>query len=172
MEEKVILVDTEDNEIGTEEKMKAHIDNKLHRAISIFIFNDKRKLMLQKRNKNKYHSGGLWTNTTCSHPRPDETAIDAAHRRLKEEMGITTELKKIFTFIYHAEFDNGLHEHEFDHSFIGRYNDEPNLNREEAEDWKWISLEDLQKEIEKSPEKYTEWLKIAVPKLQNHLDSL
>lgn len=157
--EKVILIDKANNPIGTEEKMKAHRDGKLHRAFSIFIFNDNRELMLQRRSLGKYHNGGIWTNTVCSHPRPDETYQEAVHRRLQEEMGFDCELKKKGCFIYKAKFDNGLTEHEYDCVFVGKYNNEPKLNPQEAMDWKWISLPDLKREINKNPNNYTFWMK-------------
>ncbi len=165
MKEEIILVDKNDNKIGTGEKMKVHQDGKLHRAFSIFVFNSKNKMLLQKRAKTKYHCGGLWTNTCCSHPRSGESLEKATHRRLQEEMGFDCELKKIASFIYRAEFDNGLTEHEYDHIFTGRFDGEPKLNSEEADDYKWISLEELKKEIKKNPESFTVWFKIAMEKV-------
>lgn len=169
--ESVILVDKNDNQIGVEEKIKAHKEAKLHRAISIFIFNSKNELMLQKRNKNKYHCGGLWTNTVCSHPKPNESLEEAVHRRLKEEMGFDCEMKEVFSFIYTVKFDNGLTENEFDHVFIGKYDKNPVLNKEEAEDFKWISLNDLKIEIEKSPEKYTYWMKQILDRVNDAVNN-
>ena len=122
--EQVILVNEQDEQTGVMEKMEAHQKALLHRAFSVFIFNDKGELLLQQRASDKYHSGGLWTNTCCSHPNPDEETITAAQRRLKEEMGFTTKLSKAFDFIYKSEFSNGLTEHEFDHVFTGYYNGE------------------------------------------------
>lgn len=168
MEENVILVNENDNEIGQAEKMAAHKEGKLHRAFSIFVFNDKKELMLQKREQHKYHSGGLWTNTCCSHPRPGEDLMDAAHRRLQEEMGFGCELKEIFHFTYSAQFE-GLSEYEVDHVMFGRYNDKPKLNSEEAEDWKWINLDDLNNDIEKNPDNYTVWFKIAMEEINKHI---
>ncbi len=165
MTEFVVLVDEHDNEIGIEEKMKAHQGAKLHRAFSIFIFNLKGEMLLQQRARDKYHSGCLWTNATCSHPRPGENIEQAAHRRLFEEMGFDTELKKTYHFIYKAEFDQGLTEHEFDHVFIGQYDGPINLNYEEADDYKWIDLETLQKDLKANPDKYTVWFKIAFDKV-------
>lgn len=169
MKDFVILVDENDNEIGIEEKMKAHEDAKLHRAFSIFIFNSKGEMLLQKRACSKYHSGCLWTNATCSHPRPGETVGQAAHRRLQEEMGFDAEFNKAFDFVYKAEFDHGLTEHEFDHVFIGNYDGPINLNSEEAEDYKWIELETLKKDIEENPENYTVWFKIAFENVLKHI---
>lgn len=141
--------------------MQAHREGKLHRAISIFIFNSKGELLLQQRAAGKYHSSLLWTNTTCSHPRPGESVIDAATRRLQEEMGMACQLKEAFTFIYRAELDHGLTEHELDHVFTGQCDDEPKANPEEVERWKYISIPDLEKQITTHPEDFTEWFKIC-----------
>jgi isopentenyl-diphosphate delta-isomerase len=163
MEERVILVDENDNEIGTEEKMKAHQNGgKLHRAFSIFIFNSKGELMLQKRAKSKYHFGGLWTNTCCSHPRSGEPLEKTARDKLKQEMGFETSLEEMFTFIYKATSENGLTEHELDHVLTGRFDDEPKPNPEEADDWKWVSLNELQNDVNENPDNYTPWFKIAL----------
>lgn len=167
--EQIIIVDENDNQIGTGEKLQVHIDGKMHRAFSIFVYNSKGQLMLQKRDKNKYHSGGLWTNTTCSHPNDGENTEDAAHRRIKEEMGFDCPLKKLFSFNYKVEFDNGLIENECDHVFIGNYDKKPKPNPKEAEDWKWISMEDLEKEIDDKPEEFSHWIKIALPKIKEYL---
>lgn len=164
----VILVDENDNEIGTEEKISAHKKGLLHRAFSIFIFDSKGRMLIQKRKKDKYHSGGLWTNACCSHPRPGEDINEAVHRRLKEEMGFDTQLKEIFSFIYKATFDNGLTEYEYDHVFIGFYDGDVHPNPEEAEDYKWIEVEELTKDVAQHPEKYTVWFKIALPKVTEH----
>ena len=126
-------------------------------------------MLLQKRSRDKYHSGCLWTNATCSHPRPGEDVEKAAHRRLQEEMGFDTDLKKAFHFIYRAEFDHGLTEHEFDHVFIGQYDGPVNLNSDEADDYKWIDLESLQKEMKDSPDNYTIWFKIAFNRVLSFL---
>lgn len=162
--EKVILVDKNNNPIGTEEKMKAHRLGLLHRAFSIFIFNDQNELMLQRRALNKYHNGGLWTNTVCSHPRPGETYQQATHRRLKEEMGLDCELSNKGCFIYQAEFPNGLIEHEYDCVFVGKYNNNPKPNPAEAMDWRWIDLNQLRLEIKKNPNNFTFWLKEILKK--------
>lgn len=169
-EEKVILVDENDNQIGIEYKLQAHKNNKLHRALSIFIFNSKGQVLLQQRLKEKYHSGGLWTNTCCSHPREGEETLEAAHRRLKEEMGFDTDLKEIFSFTYKVDFENELHEHEFDHVFIGKYDENPTPNKEEVEDWSWINLKDLKEDVKKNPDKYTYWLRISMSKLSEYLE--
>ena len=159
--EQVILVDENDNQIGTEEKLKAHQNGgKLHRAISVLVFNSKGELLLQRRALSKYHCGGLWANTCCTHPRPGEKAIDAAHRRLKEEMGFDAELKEVFPLLYKAEFNNGLTEWEYDHVFVGHYNGEVKPNTEEVDSYRWISMKELKEDIEKNPAKYAEWFKI------------
>ena len=160
--EEVILVDKHDKQIGVMEKMKAHREAKMHRAFSVFVFNSKNELMLHKRASHKYHSGGLWTNTCCSHPRPGESTEEAAHRRLKEEMGFSCLIKKNFHFTYCRKLDNELTENELDHVYTGFYDKEPLLNPEEVEDWKWISKKDLLSSIESSPQLYTEWFKIIV----------
>lgn len=162
MEEFVVLVDEIDREIGTKEKLAAHVAGDRHRAVSVFLLNDKGEMMLQQRALSKYHSGGLWTNTCCGHPRPGESPFEAANRRLFEEMGIRCNLKKKFDFTYKALLDKNLFEHEFDHVFAGEFNGSPQLNPMEAMNWKWIDLETLQKEIETNPEKYTIWFKIIL----------
>lgn len=158
MANKVILVDKTDKEIGREDKMKVHQEGKLHRAFSIFIFNKKGELLLQKRVKSKHHSAGLWSNTCCSHPRPNYKLKEEAERRLREEMGIETDLKEIFSFIYKAKWGKMI-EYEFDHIFIGKFDRNPHLNEKEAEDWQWIGQKELREDIKKNPEKYTYWFK-------------
>ena len=160
MEEQVILVDENDNQLGLMPKMEAHEKAVLHRAFSVFIFNKKGELMLQQRAADKYHSPLLWTNTCCSHQRDGETNIEAGKRRLFEEMGFVTEIKEVFSFIYKAPFDNGLTEHELDHVMIGYYDEAPNINKQEAASYQWMTLRDVKKDIENSPEIYTEWFKI------------
>ncbi len=160
MKEQVILVDELDNPIGLMEKIEAHEKALLHRAFSVFVFNDKGELMLQQRAAEKYHSPLLWTNTCCSHQRDGETNLEAGKRRLQEEMGFTCELKEVFSFIYKAPFDNGLTEHELDHVMVGQFNDQPSINKEEVGAYKFMSLEDVKKDIENQPEIYTEWFKI------------
>jgi isopentenyl-diphosphate delta-isomerase len=169
MNERVILVDQSDQEIGTMEKMSAHELGLLHRAISVFLFNDKGELLLQKRASSKYHSGGLWTNTCCSHPRVGEANMDAAIRRLKEEMGICSDLYDAFSFTYKSLFKNGLTEYEFDHVFIGSSEHIPKLNPEEAEDYRYSNIHDVIKDVKQHPEQYTEWFKIAIYKVDEHL---
>ena len=154
----VILVDENDVEIGTAEKMAAHRDGgRLHRAFSILIFDRDVNLMLQRRAWDKYHSQGLWTNTCCSHPYPGESTIDAAHRRLREEMGFDTELEHTFEFVYRADLDTGLTEYEYDHVYIGYYEGLPECNPNEVAQWKWSDLEILKMDMEKHPESYTVW---------------
>lgn len=160
MKEQVILVDQQDNPIGLMEKIEAHEKALLHRAFSVFVFNDKNELMLQQRAAEKYHSPMLWTNTCCSHQRDGETNIEAGKRRLQEEMGFSCELEEVFSFIYKAPFDNGLTEHEYDHVMLGRFNDEPIVNPEEVASYKWMPLEEVKNDIESHPEKYTAWFKI------------
>lgn len=164
IEEKVILVNDRDEPIGLMPKMEAHQKALLHRAFSVFVFNEKDELMLQQRAYTKYHSPGLWTNTCCSHQREGETNIEAGKRRLREEMGFSTDLKDTVSFIYKAPFDNGLTEHEFDHILVGKYNDEPVLNPEEAAGYKWLTLEEVKRDMEMNPQIYTEWFKIIFDK--------
>ncbi|AQS93390.1 isopentenyl-diphosphate delta-isomerase [Polaribacter sp. BM10] len=160
MKEQVILVDQNDKQIGLMEKIEAHEKALLHRAFSVFVFNDNGELMLQQRAASKYHSPLLWTNTCCSHQREGETNLEAGKRRLQEEMGFVTDIKEVFSFIYKAPFDNGLTEHELDHVMVGKYNDAPNINKEEVEAYKWMLLDDVKKDIEENPTNYTEWFKI------------
>lgn len=164
MKELVVLVNEKDEAIGTMEKMEAHQKGLLHRAFSIFIFNSKQELLLQKRASGKYHSGGLWTNTCCSHPRPHEPLILAAERRLKEEMGLQCDLNKAFSFVYKVSFDGGLTEYELDHVLTGITDDEPVLNVSEASEWRYISISDLEKELENNPEDFTFWFRLCVMK--------
>ncbi|MGJ8745295.1 isopentenyl-diphosphate Delta-isomerase [Polaribacter sp.] len=160
MEEHVILVDTNDQKVGLMPKMEAHEKALLHRAFSVFVFNKKGELLLQQRAACKYHSPLLWTNTCCSHQRDGETNIAAGTRRLQEEMGFTTQLQEVFSFIYKAPFDNGLTEHELDHVLIGYFDEAPNINKEEVEAFKWMLLEDVKNDIVKNPAEYTAWFKI------------
>lgn len=169
-EELVILVDENDNQVGLMPKMEAHEKALLHRAFSVFVFNDAKELMIQQRALSKYHSPGLWTNTCCSHQREGESHIDAGKRRLMEEMGFTTELEESISFIYKAPFDNGLTEHEFDHILTGSYNGEPNLNPEEVAAWKWMPLAEIKSDMEENPQVYTAWFKIIFEKFYNHIE--
>lgn len=165
MIEEVVLVDQNDNEVGFMEKMEAHKLGLLHRAFSVFVFNSKGELMLQKRAKSKYHSGGLWTNTCCSHPRPNEKVIEAAKRRMQEEMGFICEVEQKFSFIYKAKLDNELTEHEYDYVFFGSYNEAPKLNPDEAESYRFMSVDEVKKQITENPQNYTEWFKICFPRV-------
>ena len=168
-EEQVILVNELDEQIGLMPKMEAHEKALLHRAFSVFIFNDKNELMLQQRALTKYHSPGLWTNTCCSHQREGESNIEAGTRRLQEEMGFTTDLKDTISFIYKAPFENGLTEHEYDHILVGQYDEDPHPNPEEVNAWKWVSLEDVKEDMKVNPGVYTEWFKIIFDKYYNHI---
>ena len=165
MEEYVILVDENDFPIGSMEKMEAHKKGLLHRAFSVLLFNDSGELLLQKRSGSKYHSPGLWTNTCCSHPRINESVLDAGYRRLQEEMGITASLEKSFDFIYKAQLDKGIVEHEFDHVLIGKFNDKPSINPDEVDSWLYMHPEKILREFEANPENWTEWFKIILPKV-------
>lgn len=169
-EELVILVNENDEQIGTMPKLEAHEKAVLHRAFSVFIFNDNNELMMQQRAKHKYHSPLLWTNTCCSHQRVGESNLEAGKRRLMEEMGFITELNETTSFIYKAPFDNGLTEHELDHIMIGHYNKEPNINPDEVEAWKWMPLEAVKVDIELHSELYTAWFKIIFDKFYEHIN--
>ncbi len=162
MVELVTLVDKEDNVVGKEEKLSAHKEPKLHRAISILIFNSKGEMLIHKRADEKYHAPGLWTNACCSHPRPSESYEQAALRRLPEEMGFNCELEKTFKFTYYAEFTNGLAEYEMDQVFFGNYNGKIKPNPKEVSDYKWINVDELLKDIFYEPKKYTAWFKIIL----------
>lgn len=163
--EQVILVDENDLEIGVMDKMEAHEKALLHRAFSVFIFNSKGEMLLQQRALSKYHSGGLWTNACCSHPRFGETTLAAAERRLAEELGFTTSLKKIFDFTYKASFDNGLTEHEFDHVFFGMYEGAIQINPIEVKAYAYQSMKQIAANLEKFPQQYTAWFHLAFPKV-------
>jgi isopentenyl-diphosphate delta-isomerase len=165
VKEEVILVNELDVPVGKMEKLEAHQKGVLHRAFSVFIFNSKGDLLLQRRALTKYHSAGLWTNTCCSHPRPGEDTEMAANRRLKEEMGMEARLDYKTNFIYKTEFDNALTEHEFDHIFFGTTDREPAINTEEVAEFKWVSVENIKKQIASHPDEFTSWFKIAVKKL-------
>lgn len=165
MEEKVILVDTEDNEIGHVDKMEAHELGLLHRAFSVFIFNKKGELLLQQRALDKYHSAGMWTNTCCSHPRPEENTDLAARRRLKEEMGMQCKLSYGFNFLYEATFTNELTEYEFDHVYFGVSDELPVINLTEVASYKYMDLDVLKADLIENPDLYTAWLKICFDKM-------
>ena len=169
IEDKVILVDNNDNQIGLMPKLEAHEKGVLHRAFSVFIFNNHGELMLQRRALTKYHSPGLWTNTCCSHQRDGESNISSGKRRLNEEMGFDTELFEKTSFIYKAKFDNGLTEHEFDHVLVGSYNHSPMINSTEVDSWKWMSMENIKKDIKDHPDNYTAWFKIIFEKYYKYI---
>ena len=170
-EENVILVNKNDEPIGLMPKLEAHQKALLHRAFSVFILNDKNEIMLQQRAHQKYHSPLLWTNTCCSHQRDGENNIEAGSRRLFEEMGFKTDLKELFHFIYKAPFDNGLTEHELDHVLIGYFNQNPKINTEEVENWKWMKIEDVKIDIKKQPEIYTIWFQIIFDEFYHFLEN-
>jgi isopentenyl-diphosphate delta-isomerase len=160
--EHVVLVDPEDNVIGSMEKMEAHQKGLLHRAFSILLFNSKGELLLQKRATGKYHSGGLWTNTCCSHPLPNETMEEATRRKLKQEMGIDLKTDFAYKFIYKTPLDGNLIEHELDHVFVGTFDGQPQANHHEVEAWRFVSLQELQREVNQNPEQYTYWFKLIL----------
>ncbi|MEJ2881214.1 isopentenyl-diphosphate Delta-isomerase [Pedobacter sp. GR22-6] len=172
MTENVILVDTQDKEIGTMPKLEAHLEGLLHRAFSIFIFNSQGELLLQQRALDKYHSGGKWTNTCCSHPRPGEDTLTAANRRLREEMGMNAELSHAFSFTYQADLLDGLTENEFDHVYFGISDDAPVMNPEEVADYKYLDMSALSNDIENCPDDYTAWLKICFNRVMDKYPQL
>ena len=158
----VILVDEHDNAIGTMEKMEAHKQGKLHRAFSILLFNSNGEILIQKRAGSKYHSGGLWTNTCCSHPNPNEDIDVATRRRLQFEMGIDTKIEFAYKFIYRAPLDQDLIEHELDYVFIGTFDGMPAPNPAEVEDWKFVRFAELREDVAENPSKYTPWFRLIV----------
>ncbi|HEV8286817.1 MAG TPA: isopentenyl-diphosphate Delta-isomerase [Chitinophagaceae bacterium] len=164
--QQVILVDENDNALGSMEKMEAHLKGLRHRAFSIFIFNPAGEMLLQKRASKKYHSAGLWSNACCSHPYPGEETKLAALRRLNEELGFNTPLEKIFDFIYQASFENGLVENEFDHVFVGEYEGDIKINSEEVSDYSFKSMKEIKQDLFNVPERYTAWFHIAFPKIE------
>lgn len=166
MEQQVIVVNEKDEWKGVAGKLEAHKKGLLHRAFSVFIFNPKGEMLLQQRALHKYHSGGLWTNACCSHPAPDEETKVAALRRLQEEMGFQTELKKVFEFVYKAEFENGLTEHEFDHVFAGEYEGEIKFCAGEVMDYCYKSMQEISDTLQRTPQKYTTWFRLAFPRVQ------
>jgi isopentenyl-diphosphate delta-isomerase len=167
--DEVVLVNTQDEPIGTMEKMAAHRQPNLHRAFSVFLFNNEQKMLLQQRAHSKYHSGGLWTNTCCSHPRPGEETLMAAKRRLTEELGLDANIHWAFDFVYEASFDNGLHEFEYDHVYTGIYNGPVHPNPSEVTAYCYKSLDEIKEDLEVKPQLYTAWIKIALPKLEAYL---
>lgn len=167
MEEQVILVDEQDLKLATMGKTEAHEKGLLHRAISIVLFNKNKEILLQQRADSKYHWAGIWSNTVCTHPRDGESYLEAAERRLQEELGISTELNDVFNFIYKAKDDeSGLTEHELDHVFVGEYEGEIPFNTDEVKAVRWISASDLFQEIEENPERFSFWFKIILKEFQ------
>jgi isopentenyl-diphosphate delta-isomerase len=168
-EKVVVLVNERDESLGTMEKMDAHRKGVLHRAFSVFIFNSKGEMLLQQRARNKYHSGGLWTNACCSHPGPGEAVEAAAERRLREEMGFSVSLEKIFDFIYRSEMENGLTEHEFDHVYAGFYDGAIKPDAGEVQDYCYKSMEEIKQNLQSHPDHYTAWFHIAFPRIEREL---
>lgn len=165
MLEQVILVNSQDREVGVEEKLEAHRQGNLHRAFSVFIVNKRGEWLLQKRAPSKYHSPSLWTNACCSHPRPLEILFEASQRRLQEEMGISCALTPLFSFIYCAPLDGGLTEHELDHVFVGQFEGEPNPNPAEVCAWKWVDFAPLEEDLLAHPDQYTAWFKLIAKRV-------
>lgn len=174
MIEQVILVNRDDTPVGVREKRAAHVAGALHRAFSIFVFDGHGRTLLQRRARTKYHSGGLWSNTCCSHPRPGEPTHAAAQRRLREEMGFGCALQTAFSFIYRADVGGGLVEHEYDHVFIGRFSGDPVPNPGEVEDWRWARPDDVRREMLTHPHRFTHWFHIAFDELlaRGYLDAM
>ncbi|MGI6516759.1 MAG: isopentenyl-diphosphate Delta-isomerase [Fermentimonas caenicola] len=167
---KVVLVDIKDNTIGEMEKLLAHQRGELHRAFSVFIFNDKGELLLQQRAVNKYHGDGLWTNTCCSHPQLGEDVTASAMERLYDEMGIQCHLKPVYSFIYNEPVENNLIEHELDYVFVGRTNQHPVLNKDEVKDYKWMPTDEILSDIDQNPSHYTVWFKRIFPELLSRIN--
>ncbi len=165
----VILVDQDDREIGTEEKMAAHRSGVLHRAFSAFVVRPDGQMLLQRRAVTKYHSPGLWSNTCCSHPRPGESVLQAADRRMMEEMGMTVSLKRAFEFTYRAQLPGALVEHEYDHVLIGESQTEPVPSADEVGDWRWAPTSQIVNEMERTPDHFTVWFKIAFGRVLDHI---
>lgn len=172
MDQELILVNEKDEEIGFMEKMEVHRRGLLHRAFSVFIFDKKGRMLLQQRAAGKYHGAHLWTNACCSHPFPGESVKDGATRRLKEELGIQTELEKIFDFVYRSEVENNLVEHEFDHVFAGTYEGEMALNPAEVEAVRFVSMAETEEELNLNPGHFTSWFRIAFPRIKSWRENL
>ncbi len=171
MKETIVLVDSDDKPIGFEEKDKCHSgDGKLHRAFSIFVFNDKKQLLIQKRSKEKMLWGGFWANTCCSHPRKGEKMEEAVHRRLEEEFGFDCELKESFDFIYKAKFKNIGSEHELDHVFVGFHNGRVKANPKEVAEWKWIDRDELRRDLKNNPDKYAPWFTLSIDEVLKYVE--
>jgi isopentenyl-diphosphate delta-isomerase len=172
IQQNVILVDEHDREVGLMEKMEAHHIGLLHRAFSVLVFNENGELLLQRRAFGKYHSEGLWTNTCCSHPYPGESILEAGKRRLFEEMGFKCELTEVFSFIYKAELENGLTEHELDHVLVGFSEETPHLNLEEVSAFKWMSIDEIKADMEQNPSQYTAWFRILIVEHESKIQNL
>lgn len=170
MNEKLILVDLEDNEIGSGEKQWVHENGKLHRAFSVFII-DGDRMLLQRRNVSKYHSGGLWANACCSHPRVGETLEEAVKRRLLEEVGVSSSCEEMFHFVYRSVYENGLTEYEYDHVFLGHYSGAVNPSKEEIDDVSWVDIAELKRDVIINPWNYASWFLIALPRLLESIGS-
>lgn len=171
MEDQLILVDLEDREIGYMGKTEVHRKGKLHRAFSVFVVHEDR-ILIQRRKADKYHSGGLWANACCSHPRRGEKLEEAVHRRMLEEVGIDCDVNEIFHFVYRTQYEENLFEYEYDHVFLGDYNGELRMNEDEIEELRWISIEELKRDVTEHPEKYASWFLIAFPAVMERLDFL
>lgn len=169
-EQMLVLVNEQDEPMGLMEKMEVHRKALLHRAFSVFLFNSQGQMLLQRRAFEKYHSGGLWTNTCCSHPYPDESPVQAATRRMREELGFEAAVEPAFHFIYKAALDNELTEYEFDHVMVGTYDGQVFPNKEEVVDYRYVNMADLRDSIDNQPQQYTAWFKIAFPLLEAYLD--
>lgn len=169
---RLVKVDIFDNQLGEVSKADAHKSPILHRAFSVFLYNDNKEILIQKRADNKYHSGGLWANACCSHPQKDENIILSAKNRLIEELGISTDLKELFTFTYMHKFNDELFEYELDHVLLGKYNGEIKLNTEEASEYKWISIDELNKALVSSPQDFASWFIICAPKVTLYIKNI
>lgn len=168
----VLLVDINDNEIGVEYKEDAHKKPMLHRAFSVYLYNDKKQMLIQKRALHKYHSPGLWANACCSHPRKGENVKYSAKERMIDEIGVSTEIKELFSFIYLNKFNEELYEYEYDHVFVGEYNGDVLLNKEEASETKWIDLDELEEDLVSNPLKYSSWFIISAPRVIEYIRNL
>ena len=166
--ELVILVDERDEAVGIMEKMEAHRKGALHRAFSVFIMNEKGEMLIQQRAEGKYHSGGLWSNACCSHPVPGEDTLAAAHRRLQEEMGFDCELERLFSLTYKQDVGKDLTEHEVDHIYVGKYDGQPGINPTEVKSYRYVDMRELERWMEDTPEEFTSWFRLAMPKFKEH----
>jgi isopentenyl-diphosphate delta-isomerase len=170
--EYVVLVDEQDREVGAMEKLQAHLEAKLHRAISVFVFNENKQMLLQKRAEGKYHSAGLWTNTCCSHPKPGEKTMDAAKRRLQEEMGMHCDMKYAFNFTYLAKLEHNLSEHEFDHVFFAFSNEMPKPDPGEVAEYKYLSLPEIETQLQQNPGQFTVWFALIFDRVKTEINKL